>query len=59
MKLLLSKLKCTSYKYKKFHRLLDTGRKDLNDRLILTPHLNVEESEPTVVKGISQGHVAN
>ena len=59
MKLLLSKLKCTSYKNKDLHRLIDTGRKDLKDRLILIPHLNVEESEPTIAKGFSQGHITN
>lgn len=59
MKVLLSKLKCTYYKNKSFHRLVDTGSKDLKDRLILTSHLNVEECEPTIVKGLSQGHISN
>lgn len=35
------------------------GSKDLKDTLILIPHLNVEESEPTIVKGLSQGRISN
>lgn len=53
MKFLLRKMKCTYCKNKWFHKLIDIGRKNLKDRVILTPHLNVEPSD---VKGLSQGH---
>lgn len=42
-----------THKNKKFHRPVDPGRKGLKDRLILTPHLNVEESELQLLKGYS------
>lgn len=42
-----------THKNKKFHGPVDHGRKGPKDRLILTPHLNVEESELPLLKGYS------
>ena len=42
-----------THKNKKFNGPVDHGRKGPKDRLILTPHLNVEESELPVLKGYS------